>query len=72
MKFLNYIRKSQLEITKFPTDASVGPSRPVGIEHPGRPEAGVEQVRTRKLAGLVSAGEAVGRHLDGHPTNKGS
>lgn len=50
----------------------MGPSRPVGIECPGRPEAGVEQVRTRELAGLVSAGVAAGRHLDGHPTNKGS
>ena len=32
----------------------------------------MEQVWKRELAGLVSAGEAVGRCLDGHPTDKGS
>lgn len=31
----------------------------------------MEQVGDGELAGLVSAGAAVGRHLDGHPTNKG-
>lgn len=47
-------------LTKAPIDITVGSSRPVGV-------GGHMRLRDWKieLAGLVSTGQAVGRHLDG-------